>query len=484
MTDRSKAEVVFRLFGVNLERQGRGFYVSLEMLAIARGVYLAHQENPEEFAGLLDNRGDTVAYKRTSHDLARRIATDSNIVEGNEELGKAVELESPETIETLHALFSSLLVEIPGRRSQPSWFSAHIYPFIGELIHYDAVDRRIKKSDAFSKSAKKVKQARKVTDGINAPSIERYLFRDGGGWAYKVLRSDSDSYRREVTREGLGDLVQDSGTPLGNLAKALSAHDFDYDETPYVDDSEAGIDLHEDLSPWPELLREGARNIVARTTTVPRAKRTESLMHWVPYCLARHQLHLARKKVDSVDRESILLDFGNESTPLRSESQKHLTGFRNDIVNAVNAQAREMIAKAEAEGDEDKKRRYERFTKETGNAVASPRAFFSETLAAVGALNATAGRRHFTMKPPMLEALVSATLTQNTEMEFDQFCSVLYRKYRLVVENKVVAADPLAYEVDPSILDHNGKAFREKLAAIGLLTQYSDATSMVRGEPR
>jgi hypothetical protein len=52
------------------------------------------------------------------------------------------------------------------------------------------------------------------------------------------------------------------------------------------------------------------------------------------------------------------------------------------------------------------------------------------------------------------------------------------------VENKVAAASPLAYEVDSSVLDHNGKAFREKLAAIGLLTQYSDATSMVRGEPR
>jgi hypothetical protein len=69
-------------------------------------------------------------------------------------------------------------------------------------------------------------------------------------------------------------------------------------------------------------------------------------------------------------------------------------------------------------------------------------------------------------------------------MEFDQFCALLHDKYGLVVENKIAATSPLAYEVDASVLDHNGKAFREKLAAIGLLTQYSDATSMVRGEPR
>ncbi|MEU5657974.1 hypothetical protein ABZ802_20530 [Streptomyces sp. NPDC047737] len=479
MADRSKAEVVLRLFGVNLEQQGRGFYVPLEMLAIARGVYLAHQEDPEKFAGLLDNGAGT-AYKRTSHDLARRIATKARIVEGDEELGKAVELDSPETMETLHALFSSLLVEIPGRRSQPSWFGAHIYPFVGELIHYDAVERRVKQIDA-KKSAKKRKQATKVAVGTNAPRIERYLFRDGGSWAYKVLRADPDPDRKEATRQGLRDLVQDSGTPLGNLAKALSAHDFDYDEAP-VEDSDTGIELYEDLSPWPDLLREGTRNIVTRIATVPRAKRTENLMHWVPYCLARHQLHLARTKLGATNRESILLDFGNEATPLRRESQKNLAGFRNDIVNAINVQARVMIG--EAEGDEDKEQRYGRFTKEGGTAVASPRAFFSETLAAVGALNATAGRRHFTMKPPMLEALVSATVAQDAEMEFDKFSTLLYEKYGLVMEDKVAAASPLAYEVDPSVLDHNGKAFREKLAAIGLLTQYSDATSMVRGEPR
>ncbi|WP_435590800.1 hypothetical protein [Nocardia sp. bgisy118] len=463
---------------MNLEEHGRGFYVPLEMLTIARGVYLAHQEDPEKVAGLLDDGADT-AYKRTSHDLARRIATKTRIVEGDEELGKAIELDSPETLATLHALFSSLLVEIPGRRTQPSWFGAHFYPFVGELIHYDAVERRIKQGDASLRmSIKKRAQATKVSAGINAPRIERYLFRDGGSWAYKVLRSDLNPDRKEATRQGLIELVRDSGTPLGNLAKALSAHDFDYDEAP-VKGSDAEIELHGKLSPWPELLREGTRNIVTRT--VPRAKRIESLMHWVPYCLARHQLHLARTKLDAADRESILLDFGNEATPLRRESQKNFSGCRNAIVEAINVQAREMIA--DAQGDEDKQRSYERFTK-PGSAVASPRAFFSETLAAVGALNATVGRRHFTMKPAMLEGLVSATVPQGTEMEFDQFCALLYERYGLVVENRVAASGPLAYEVDPSVLDHNGRAFREKLAAIGLLNQYSDATSMVRGEPQ
>lgn len=481
MADRSKAEVVLRLFGVNLEEQGRGFYVPLEMLAIARGVYLANNEDSEQFPGLLDDTTATVTYRRTTHDLARRIATGTAIVEGNEELGKAVELEAPETIETLRALFSSLLVQVPGRRTQPSWFGVHIYPFVGELVHYDAADRRINKSDKSSRSAKTRAQAELVAAGVNAPSIERYRFRDGGTWAYKVLRSDPDLARKDATRRGLAELVRDSGTPLGSLAKALSAHDFDYDEAPYVDDSIKGIELHETFSPWPRFLREGVRNIVCRDN-VPRAKRTESLMHWVPYCLARHQLHLARRKVEGAGPESIFLDFGSEATPLRRQSQKDLLDFRNDIVNAINAQAQEMIA--ESGEDEETKRRYERFTRENGVAVTSPRGFFTETLAAVGALNATGGRRHFTMKPPMLEALASAAIPQGVEMEFGKFCALLYEKYRLVVEDKVAAGDPVAYDVDPSVLKHNGKSFRDRLTAIGLLTQYSDATSMVRGEPR
>ncbi|RRR99540.1 hypothetical protein [Glycomyces terrestris] len=483
IVDRPKAEVVLKLFGVNTERQGRGFYISLEMLAIARGVYLAHQADPERFAELLDD-GARVAFKRTSHDLVRRIATKAPVVEGDEELGKAVELDSPETMETLHALFSSLLVEIPGRRGQPSWFGVHIYPFIGELIHYDAVERPILKIDASSRSTdKKRKQAAKVAAGIKAPSIERYLFRDGGIWAYKALRTDTDLERKEATRKGLHDLVQDSDTPLGNLAKALSAHDFDYDDVP-MESTDTEIQLHDDLSPWPELLREGVRNIVARTATVPRAKRTESLMHWVPYCLARHQLRLARRKLGAEDAESILMDFGNQPTTLRRESQKALASFRNDIGNAISLQTQQMIDAIRAEGNEARLRRYEKFAKEGTKAAESPRLFFTETLAAVGALNATTGRRHFTMKPPMLESLVAATVSQETEMEFDQFCVLLREKYGLIVENKVAAVSPLARVVDSSVLDHNGKAFREKLAAIGLLTQYSDATSMVRGEPR
>ena len=120
----------------------------------------------------------------------------------------------------------------------------------------------------------------------------------------------------------------------------------------------------------------------------------------------------------------------------------------------------------------------------SATGTGSPRSFFSETLAAVGALNATTGRRHFTMKPPMLEAIVAATLEPGTEEEFYGFCARLYDEYRIIIDERTAGDHDLTVDVDASVLGRNSDVFRSRLAATGLLTQYSDATSLVRGEPR
>ena len=197
MADRSKAEVVLDLFGVNLEQQGRGFYVSLELLAIARGVY---EVDP---SALLDKDAFPVSYRRSSHDFARRVAVGSVI---DEETLKAA-IDEEDTRATLQALSSSLLVEIPGRRKSPNWYNTHLYPFVGELIHYDAAERW---------------QAG-LPRGTKMPHIERYVFRKGGTWAYRVLRTDADDSRRAATREGLLELVRDSRSPLGEISHRSGA---------------------------------------------------------------------------------------------------------------------------------------------------------------------------------------------------------------------------------------------------------------------
>lgn len=456
MADRSKAEVVLDLFGVNIEQQGRGFYVSLELLAIARGVYETAARE------LLDPTVGVISYQRSSHDFARRVAAGAVI--DPQTLHSAVDDE--ETLAALQALTSSLVVQIPGRRKSPSWYNSHLYPFVGELIHYDAAER----------------WTAGLPRGTKMPHIERYVLRGGGAWAYRVLRSDLDNVRRAGTREGLLELVHDGETSLGEIARALRSHDYDAEKEAFADKAEAEIDTFEDRSPWPEYLRRGVNFIVSRTQ-VPKAKRIESLMHWTPYCLARHQLHLARTSL-SLPSETVFVDMLKEASPLRRISQDGLDGFRKNIVNAIIDRATHLHSEAVASGNEEAARRYARHMSQSKAGTGSPAAFFSESLAAVGALNATAGRRHFTLKPPMLEAIVCASLAPGQEEELFGFCSRLFGEYRLIIDDRTAGENDLTVDVDASILARNLDAFRSRLAATGLLTQYSDATSIVRGEPR
>lgn len=443
--DRRAAEIVHDLFGATLQQQGRGFYVALELLAIVKGVADAQVD------GVLSPVPQKIRYARSSHDFARRIATGTEMEQ--DVLARAIQ--GTTTLDTLHALLSSLIVDVPGRRRAPKWFAAHLYPFVGELVHYDAVERK------------------------RRPAIERYVFRDGGGLAYKILRTDADESRRIRNRDGLLALVDESGTALGRIASALRAHDeAPQPSGPFEDDSEAEASPHAEVSPWPDALRSGVDRIVGRTST-PRAKRIEQLLHWVPYCVARHQLALALTYLE-LPREVIPVDATTEPNPLRVRSQITLEKFRWDIVSALTRLACERQEQAPL----DQQDLWSRYTQPNASFTSSPRAFFSETLAAVGALNATTGRRHFTFKPPMLEALLAATIDPGREIEFQDFCTHLSERFSLVIDEYSAQRADMTVDIDAGVFAVNSRAFKSQLAATGLLTHYSDATSLVHGEAR
>lgn len=442
--DRLGAGVVHDLFGTNLEQQGRGYYVALELFAMIRGSLEI------DASKVLPPLTETVEYQRRSHDFARRLATRAPIPPD----AVSAAMQGATTQDTLEALLSSLTVEVPGRRRAPKWFAAHLYPFIGELVHYDAVERR------------------------GNPSIERYSFRDGGGLAHFMLRTDDDTARLERNRLGLIAVVSDSDTALGQVAAALTHHDFAQATDTFTDYSEGTSISHDDLSDWPELLRAGVDRITRRPG-VPRAKRVEQLMHWIPYCIARHQLRLALLALDKGDH-FIPLDFHREPNELRTRSQQALDEFRWSIVDALVSEARR---RREAASEEDKPR-WDRHTQNNPGFVNSPRAFFTETLAAVGALNATTGRRHFTMKIPLLEAVLAATIDPGTELPFDLYCAQWSREMSIVADQNSAREAGLTRDIDEGVMADNAAGLRARLASAGLLTHYSDATSLVHGEAR
>jgi hypothetical protein len=168
------------------------------------------------------------------------------------------------------------------------------------------------------------------------------------------------------------------------------------------------------------------------------------------------------------------------SNPIRKRSQETLAEFRWNIVSALIAVAKRRAGESDDPGADS----WVRYTNSNPAFTASPRAFFTETLAAVGALNATTGRRHFTFKAAMLEAVVSATTIPGSEIEFEDYCAQLYGVLGLVIGSTEARAAGLTDDIDGESFDINLIGFRQRLEASGLLTRYSDATDLVHGEIR
>lgn len=470
--------VVRDLFGAVLADQGRGFYVGLEFLAIARGTLDRAVRAKGEAEVLPPVADKALLIDRRSHDFARRLMSDPRALTADE----AAEFDT-ETLETLAALARGLRVPIPGSRRRPPWHGEHLQPYVGELIHYDAVFRKARKADQQDGTALQIGPDPKRV------SIERYLYRGAGGLAHAMLRSD-ESERGAQMRSALLELVRDSGSPLGDLFRALSRRDRasnqDFKESAEfaaaarpnnrpdshirAEDDPVGFD---DRSPWVEQLRAGALRIAQRN--LPRAKRIEALMHWIPYCIARYQADVARRNaapdqldVLAVEAAPIPVDFGNGPGPIRRRSREIHDRIRAQIVAALDRRADRVPSEQRPEHRSNKWRD-------------AARSFFSGTMAAIGGLNATTGKRYFVLGNELLESLLLATVDH--EVSFETFCrSTLFETLGLVVDKSAASRTESLRHLNRSDFDTNAEALADRLDTLGMLVKYSDKTRMVRAE--
>jgi hypothetical protein len=219
-------------------------------------------------------------------------------------------------------------------------------------------------------------------------------------------------------------------------------------------------------SPWIDLLRDGVRRIVSRER-LPRAKRAEALMHWVPYAIARYEMDVSFRTC-KLDVLAVPVDFGAGASPLRRRSREVHDRCRAVIVDALETRAEEVAPAILGPG---KSRSWRD----------SARQFFSGTLSAVGALNATTGKRHFVLGDQLLEAVVLAQV--DAELPIRTFCKeILHGQLGLVVDQASAQACPDLVRLNSSDMDRNAKRLEERLETLGLLVRYSDATSLVRAE--
>jgi hypothetical protein len=419
-----------------LTQQGRGYYVTLELLAILWGTY--------DLDGSVLPGDEVVRYRRRSHDFARRWMAEEGITTKDQDHVSGVN--GPDI---LRALLVSLRVPIPGRRRMPHWLGQHLYPYVGELIHYDAVSR------------------------YGKIGIERYLYRGAGGLAHKMLRTDGDAERLAVNREGLRQLVTDDGGPLGKLAKACSENDLAPDPGPFEDETEQKCVI--DHTDWVDHLRDGVRNIITRDLV--RAKKIELLMIWVPYAIARHQLDRAAQMTGR-DPMSLPVSLAQQVSAVRQSARRELDHARGLVDDALQLQ---LVMQKNA-SQEDDYAVYSRLGRK-GSWNDQFVAFFTQTMSAVGALNAPTGNRYLTLQLPLLETIVAAALRPGDEVEFDEFCfEHLWSRYRIVADHRSAASTGMTARIDTADLSDNAEQLASDLSSLGLLTAYSDATRMVHGE--
>ena len=127
---KSTVEAVRRdMFGGTLASQGRAFYVTLEFLAICKGVQRLHLAEGSAEGILSRPPGGPLRYLCSGHDIARRLAhAEMTGLDGHRpsaerlaELAPAEEGTGPdeEVIRWVGTLFSDLLVARPNARLIP-----------------------------------------------------------------------------------------------------------------------------------------------------------------------------------------------------------------------------------------------------------------------------------------------------------------------------------------------------------------------------
>lgn len=453
-------ELIDELYGARLQDGGPGFDVTLQLLAEVWGVQ--QLEDEELFRSFDDEH--PFQFCQRSHDFARRllvrgepavIATGKEVPLDEETVNRI--MPDPGTASVVGEVLKALTLRWeyldPGGSNR-----RHLQPYLGELIHYEF---------AYRKSA---------PQGMR---IERVRFRGGGILAAELLRTDSDMVRRSETRAGLESLVEDSGDQLGRMASILHKADTLESET-FVDRRRKTHDESRQTS-WVEQLRDGTWRILM--SPGQRIKKIDHLMHWVPYCIARHTLELAYRALE-IPEPPTPVHIGAGKVLLR-ESQRKLVRDRNAIREAVITMAQDDVGDA----DTDRFRRHireqgtefeDKERKKIDATISGPSEFYRSTMSHVGALNALGGLRNYTFKLPLLESIVHATIPADEPVDFDVFCSeILGNRLRLVVDPTSGRNKGAPDWIDNAEFERNSASLSARLQALGLITTFSDVTKKV-----
>lgn len=466
--------IVRELFSGPFYQQGRGYYVSLEFFAIARGILdlQVNGQTPIECAEPVllippePGMASPVSYRRHGLIVARKL------MHGDPPPGESADyIADCDTRNALQTLLEGLELRPPGRLKPPGrWQQRHFYPYPSELIHYDAVETQLG-----SKSKRHRFQ------------VERYTYRGAGGFVYGVLCRDRDQARRIRMARRLQQLLGPSNTALGCIARALADLDSkdlersndrndsarhrsrrprpvegDFLDESDVETQRLAREFNDSTCPgiWEELLCEGVDRILSRD--IPGFRKVDAMMNWLPLACAFHQHSRANEYLGEGAMAPLVFDAGVSPGPVREQAKRDL---RNAILAIKNS-----LEKLAGE-------KYTKLVTGPTSWKNDPRSFYTGTLNASGAINSLKGDRFFSLTSKLLETVVLALVDGETSLE--SFCTdVLFGKLRWVVDAQSGDLAGLR-RIESASYERNAHQLSRKLSALGLLREYSDATRMI-----
>ncbi|MFJ2367139.1 hypothetical protein ACIPIN_26165 [Pseudomonas sp. NPDC087697] len=432
MSNLKGPDITKELFGGIFDSDGAGHFPGLELInfiVCGAGEILPGPETKE------------IRILRRSHDFARRLVADvlppelKSKVLLNEHSGNAV-------AHLLHCLE----LEAPNITKAKSWERTHFFPYTRSLVHWDA-------------------RGRKTVRGGDETSIkinqERRYLRGGGAFAFSVLRHDPDQYRLKSIRDGFRSLYPlKTNSPLETLSAALLKHG-EMDKEAVIDLVEPETRIRNDK--WENLYRDGIKNIVSHSN-LPSVQRVKAIMNWTGFWLVILEGARAAEYL-SKSWDGLIVDCAGVHTQLRRASQKCLKTQLTNIEDAAYQQAKIQDGKI------------------SNQQINKIKVFFSNTAGTCGILNSTKGRRHFTLKLHIIEALVLASTESQRELTFEDFVSNwLGERCGLVLGRNSASAQGMLNAFDATIFEENERQFAEQMKATGMLRVYSDATRMVSAE--
>jgi hypothetical protein len=436
------------LWGGIFHSDNRGFYTSLEFLALVGGRFDDEVMRPPD-------EGGQITITAPGYITARRLAFDA-LEQGEQPvLDEFIEKQAQEVVKQL---LRGLKVHIPNTgRAGTSWAGSHFVPYGKGLVHWDGRHKR------------------------KRPLKERIYLRGAGTLAYVVLCSDADEARLRETRAAFDEIFGREHF-LGSLLSVFEEHEGEIYQPSSENKKEAwrkdwkdlqkplkdtmiARDSHPRNDEWDELLRHCVHAIVT-ARQAPYVVRLDALFHIIPLCLTLSMFGRSHERLD-LGRPFIVVDCspaGGRTNEVRQASHRSFSRMDKILMKSLEVTAEKM-----------------EFENITTSNLKQFRSWFTRGASAIGLSNALKGTRRFTLGESLLEALVLAT--GRPEMTLESFVEDwLYKRFGFVIDEKAAKLHDLDLEADLSVFEDNARYLSDTLDGLGLMQSYSDSTRMVRYE--